>query len=80
MAREDAAQLRPATPPRRPKRGGRCEAVWRELDRMEARRKAVPRLSEIRKAGARKGWNENNTRIEYYQWRRSKGIHGRLDP
>lgn len=63
--------------PHRPKAGGRCAAVWETLDAMRDKGE-IPTLKEILAIGRRKKWNENNTRIEYYQWRKFHGIHGRL--
>mgnify|MGYP003397738038 CR=1 FL=1 len=60
----------------RPKTGGRCAAVWDELDKLNKNQK-VPSLKQIITVGKRKKWNENNTRVEYYQWRRFHGIEGR---
>jgi hypothetical protein len=62
---------------RKPKEGGVCEAVWKELDRLKVKSKGVPKLADIQKVGDRKGWNPNNTRVEYYQWRKAQGISGR---
>lgn len=63
--------------PHRPKAGGRCAAVWDELDRLRAE-DDVPMLSDIMKVGRQRKWNENNTRVEYYQWRKFHGIRGRI--
>lgn len=63
--------------PHRPRAGGRCAAVWDELDRLRAE-DDVPMLSDIMKVGRQRKWNENNTRVEYYQWRKFHGIRGRL--
>lgn len=60
----------------RPSPGGRCAAVWDELDRIYIEGH-VPTLKQVLELGKEKRWNLNNTRIEYYQWRRSKGILGR---
>lgn len=62
---------------RLPKEGGLCAAVWIELDKVHAK-KGTPTLKEALKIGARKKWNPNNTRVEYYAWRKHKGISGRL--
>lgn len=62
----------------RPLPGGLCDAVWAELDKIYARRKkAPPTLHEILEIGRKKGWNTNNTRVEYYCWRKYNGIEGR---
>lgn len=65
---------------KRPREGGRCDAVWKELDKLQAKKDAVPKLADIQKVGERRSWNPNNTRVEYYQWRKAKGISGRVDP
>lgn len=48
--------------------GEKCAAIWHELDRLSAAGKPT-NLGLIRKIGARKGWNENTTRIQFYRWR-----------
>lgn len=48
--------------------GEKCAAIWHELDRLSAAGKPT-NLALIRKIGARKGWNENTTRIQFYRWR-----------
>ena len=50
-------------------RSVKCAAVWDYLD-------ANPTLtvSEIREVGRVKGWNDRNTGIEYYQWRKFHGL------
>lgn len=59
------------------KPGGVCAAVWGELDRLAAKGE-TPTLAQIQKVGKRRKWNVNNTRIEYYLWRKAQGIHGRI--
>lgn len=66
-----------ARDPHRPRAGGRCAAVWDELDRISGS-KGVPSLKQILSVGKRRRWNENNTRVEYYQWCKFNGIQGRL--
>ena len=63
---------------RRPSKGGVCEAVWAELDSMYAGGE-VPTFAQILRVSKKKRWNENNTRVEYYNWRQANGITGRLD-
>lgn len=63
---------------RRPSKGGVCEAVWVELDTMYANG-VVPTFAQILRVSKKKRWNENNTRVEYYNWRQANGITGRLD-
>lgn len=48
--------------------GEKCAAIWHELDRLSAAGKPT-NLALIRKIGAREGWNENTTRIQFYRWR-----------
>jgi hypothetical protein len=50
-------------------RSVKCAAVWDHLD-------ANPALtvSGIREVGRAKGWNDRNTGIEYYQWRKFHGL------
>lgn len=64
------AAAKPATLPavKRPQLGGKCAAVWDECDHMLAAG-TTPTLELIRKVGAKKHWNPNNTRIEFYRWR-----------
>lgn len=56
---------------------GKCAQVHRQLDRMVAKQ-GTPALREIAKIGLKRGWNPNNTRSEYYSWRKAHGISGRL--
>uniref|UniRef100_A0AAU7B8W5 Uncharacterized protein n=1 Tax=Pseudomonas phage BL5 TaxID=3109218 RepID=A0AAU7B8W5_9VIRU len=72
-----AVQAAQDADPHRPRAGGRCAAVWEELDRLRAE-DDVPMLSDIMKVGRQRKWNENNTRVEYYQWRKFHGIRGRI--
>jgi phosphatidylserine decarboxylase len=60
-----------------PRAGGVCAAVWGELDKAQADGKVMS-LQEVMKLSKRKKWNDNNTRAEYYRWRRAHGITGRL--
>jgi hypothetical protein len=64
----------------RPREGGKCAMVWSELDRLRAKKNDVPTLADIMVISNAEGWNENNTRVEYYNWRRAAGIHGRVAP
>jgi len=55
---------------RRPgSRSVKCAAVWEYLD-------ANPKLTiaEICEVGKARGWNDGNTKIEYYQWRKFHGL------
>jgi hypothetical protein len=53
---------------KRPVEGGRCAAVWNELDKM-----SNPTLDSIRKFGATKGWNEHTVATQYYRWKQATG-------
>ena len=44
-----------------------------ELDRVMKEVGDVPTLQQMFQLASDKGWNANNTRIEYYQWRRFHG-------
>lgn len=61
---------------RRPKAGGRCDQVWQQLDDMNAKG-AEPSLQAIVEVARKKGWNENNARVELYQWGKFHGMVGR---
>lgn len=73
-------QARPVTTRKdtleKPREGGRCAAVWDELDKLADKFGDTPTLQRIQAVAERKGWNENNTRIEYYRWRRAHGVTG----
>ncbi|MBY8821387.1 hypothetical protein [Sphingomonas colocasiae] len=47
----------------------KCRAVWEYLN--DNRELTV---AEIREVGRLKGWNDNNTRQEYYRWRKYHGL------
>lgn len=51
--------------------GEKCAAIWHELDRLKAAGKETD-LEGIRKIGAKKGWNEHTTRIQFYRWRHAQ--------
>lgn len=55
---------------RRPKAGGRCDAVWGALDKVSAKGGELPTLQYVLALAEKQGWNANNARIEYYQWRK----------
>lgn len=63
---------------KRPSDGTKCATVWSELDQLMKQKDEIPSLSEIQQIARRKRWNLNNTRVEYYNWRKANGIHGRL--
>lgn len=55
-----------------PSAGTKCREVWdfcASVENIDA--KAVKAAAEAR------GWNPNNASIEYYNWRKFMGIHGR---
>lgn len=51
--------------------GEKCAAIWHELDKRKAAGKDTT-LDEIRSIGAKKGWNEHTTRIQFYRWRHAQ--------
>jgi hypothetical protein len=57
---------------REPKHGGKCYTVWAKLDTMRSAG-MEPTLPEVIAMAHAEGWNANNTRIEYYNWRRFHG-------
>lgn len=61
-----------------PNEGTKCRSVWNELDKMTKEAGHAPTLQEILGVARTKRWNANNTRTEYYHWRRANGIYGRL--
>lgn len=58
---------------REPQANGRCDAVWKRLDKMRGAG-MQPTLAEAQAVSAAEGWNSNNTRIEFYNWRRFHGL------
>jgi len=50
-------------------RSVKCRAVWEYLD-------TNPTLvvNEIREVGKAKGWNDENTKIEFYRWQKFHGL------
>lgn len=61
---------------RRPKAGGRCDQVWQQLGNMNAKGEELS-LQAIVEVARKNGWNENNARVELYQWRKFHGMMGR---
>lgn len=60
---------------KRPKAGGKCAAVWDALDKMLANGTGdTPTLANIREWAAENEQNANNAQIEFYQWKRWKGL------
>lgn len=57
---------------KRPSAGTLCRAVWDECDRIEAEG-GKPDAKAMRAVNDQKGWNMNNTLIEFYQWRKFMG-------
>lgn len=53
----------------RPSPGGKCAAVWDYLDLYP-----TATAQEVREVAAAMGWNLNNARTEFSQWRRFHGI------
>lgn len=57
-----------------PPAGGKCRAIWDELDKLVVANKGqVPKVTEIMAAAREADMNENNARCEYYYWRRFNG-------
>lgn len=54
---------------KRPAPGGLCAAVWEYLDKHGNQTPA-----ELRPVAEAKGWNQNNTSLELYAWRKFNGI------
>jgi len=54
---------------RRPLEGGKCDAIWSALDKVLAKGSA-PTLHAVQALATKHGWNANNARIEFYQWRK----------
>lgn len=54
---------------KRPAAGGLCAAVWEYLDNHGNQTPA-----ELRPVAEAKGWNQNNTSLELYAWRKFNGI------
>ena len=54
--------------------GGKCRAIWEELDKLVLASKGeVPKVTDIMAAARDADLNENNARCEYYYWRRFNG-------
>lgn len=49
---------------------GKCRAIWTELDKLTAAGKE-PDIATVRKIAARKHWNDNTSRIQFYRWRQA---------
>lgn len=47
---------------------GKCKAIWTELDKLVAAGKD-PDIETVRKLAARKHWNDNTSRIQFYRWK-----------
>lgn len=63
---------------REPAPGGKCHQVWTELDALKAATKTDPTLAQAL-ALVSKGVNENNARIEFYNWKRFHAPIARTD-
>lgn len=57
----------------KPKPGGKCAAVWEVLDQLRAAG-TVPSVRSLEGLAKKHGFNLNNTRTEYYLWRRFNHI------
>lgn len=60
---------------RRPGKG-KCADVWNELDAIYATTNAAPTIADVKALNERKGWNMNNTTIEFYGWRKFHALNG----
>lgn len=49
---------------------GKCKAIWNELDKLVAAGKQ-PDIATVRKLAARKHWNDNTSRIQFYRWKQA---------
>lgn len=63
---------------KRPSIGGKCRAIWDDLDNMHSALKRTPTSREIKEVAHVKGWENVTTCIQYYAWRRFMGIKGRI--
>ena len=52
-----------------PARNTKCGQIWQELDLLVVAG-VQPTLNQIQRLGAAHGWNANNTKTEYYAWKR----------
>lgn len=55
-------------------RSVKCAAVWDYLDANHVRGRAPLEVANIRDVGKAKGWNDNNTKAEYYAWLKFHGL------
>ena len=62
----------------RPSEGGACAKVWHFCDTYVNSSGKPPALTDVKIEASENGWNTNNAVIEYYNWRKFKGIRGRL--
>lgn len=60
------------------KRDGICKLVKEVYESIFQSEGQVPPVKRIKALAVEKGWNVNNAVIEYYIWRKSKGLTGRL--
>lgn len=57
-----------------PPAGGKCRAIWEQLDKLVLAHKGeVPKVTDVMAAARESDLNENNARCEYYYWRRFNG-------
>lgn len=57
-----------------PKAGGKCRAVWDELDQVLTTGSEVS-LQLATELAQRNGWNVNNARAEFYRWKAFRSIN-----
>ena len=60
---------------RAPLPGGKCMAVWAELDRTVAKDKPVT-LRQITTVAEKKGWSKVTARLNFYAWKRFHALNG----
>lgn len=62
---------------KRPSAGGLCRAVWDFCEGILESTGTMPTAKQVKAQAAEAGWNVNNASIEYYNWRKFKGVRGR---
>lgn len=62
---------------KRPSEGGICRQIWDALDEKRALDGTVPTLSSTKDALAH--LDQTTVSVQYYRWRKHRGIAGRLD-
>ena len=60
----------------RPSAGGKCRAVWDDLDVLAAAG-TKPTAAQVRQLAAEQGWDKTTAQVQFYRWRKFNGISGR---